>query len=198
MEHLNPRLDRALLQETLIVVLDHVLPVYPDIDYRLVGTGAALLHGVHLPAGDVDILVKERSGVDAFGAALSPFQCLEAPAWLPEARQYYANYLVHDVEVGISTVEVETDSDAIETYGPGPWERHYVLLPCGPYAVPTVKLELRLITELYRDRPDRYNPLLQHLSARGCDLDLVRRGLALGRLSQARQEEVLHRLGGES
>jgi hypothetical protein len=195
-EHLNPLLDRSRLQETLIIVLDHTLPLYPDIQYRLVGTGAALLHGADLPAGDIDILVKQRSDVDAFGVALSSFQCLEAPAWLPEARQFYANYVVNGVEVGISTVEVETDSDLIETFGPGPWERHYVLLPCGPYSVPTVRLELRLITELCRDRPDRYNPLLHHLGAHGCDLDLVRRGLALGRLSEVVQEDVLGQLQG--
>ena len=75
-EHINPLLTRSRLQETLIVVLDDVRPAYPDIDYRLVGTGAALLHGVDLPAGDVDILIKERAGVDAFGAALASFECL--------------------------------------------------------------------------------------------------------------------------
>jgi hypothetical protein len=196
MEHLNPLLDRSRLQATLITVLDHVMPVYPDIDYRLVGTGAALLHGVDLPAGDVDILVRERSAVDAFDAALAPYACLEPPAWLSHSHQYYANYAVNGVEVGISTVEIETGSDIIETYGPGPWERHYVLLPCGPYTVPTVALELRLITELYRDRPERYRPLIQYIRARGCDLDLVRRGLAAPRLPQAVQERVLGQLQG--
>ena len=161
MEHINRLLDRSRLQETLITVLDHTLPIHPDIQYRLVGTGAALLHGVDLPAGDVDLLVKERSDVDAFADALASFECLEPLAWLPDDDQYYANYMVNGVEVGISTVEVETDLDTIETFGSGPWERHYVFLPCGPYRVPTVKLELRLITELYRDRPERYNPIIQ-------------------------------------
>jgi hypothetical protein len=163
-----------------------------------VGTGAALLHGVDLPVGDLDLLFLERAGVDAFAAAFgaSPalFACLEAPAWLPDARQYYANYAAHGVEVGLSTVEVETESDAIETYGPGPWAKHYSLLPCGPYQVPTVDLELRLITEVWRDRPDRYTPLIATLRARGCDLDLVRRGLSGGRLPQERVERVLRQL----
>jgi hypothetical protein len=194
--HINSLLDRSHLQETLITVLDHTLRRYPDIEYRLVGTGAALLHGVDLPAGDVDLLFKERADVDAFADALSPFECLEPAAWLPEARQYYANYCVNGVEVGISTVEIETDSDIIETFGPGPWERHYVLLSCGPYQVPTVALELRLITELYRDRPERYRPLVQHLRAHGCDLDLVRRGLGTGSLAQALRENVLCQLEG--
>jgi hypothetical protein len=157
-----------------------------------------MLHGVDLPVGDLDILLLERTGVDAFAAALAPFDCLEPAAWLPEARQYYANYAVNGVEVGLSTVEVKTESDAIETYGPGPWQKHYSLLHCGPYQVPTVDLELRLITELYRDRPDRYTPLIGHLREHGCDLDLVRRGLSGARLPQEKVERVLRELGGQS
>jgi hypothetical protein len=192
-------LDRACLIETLTLVLDHVLPACAGIPYRLVGTGAAMLHGVELPVGDLDITLVERSHVDAFGAALSSFQCLEAPAWLPEARQYYGNYRVPagdkaGVEVGLSTVEIETDSDTFETYGPGLWEKHYTLLPCGPYQVPTVNLELRLITEVYRDRPDRYTPLIAHLREHGCDLDLVRRGLSRGWLPQERVESIVRQL----
>jgi len=203
MSRTGPMLDRARLIETLILVLDHVLPACAGIPYRLVGTGAAMLHGVDLPVGDLDITLVERSHVDAFGAALSSFQCLEAPAWLPETRQYYGNYRVlaagkaagkAGVEVGLSTVEIETDSDTFETYGPGLWEKHYSLLPCGHYQVPTVNLELRLITELYRDRPDRYTPLIVYLRQHGCDLDLVRRGLSRGWLPQERIERVLRQL----
>lgn len=197
MSHSDPNLDRSRLVETLTLVLDHALPACAGVAYRLVGTGAAMLHGVDLPVGDLDLLFLERAGVDAFCAALAPFECLEPAAWLPEARQYYANYLVNDAEVGLSTVEVKTESDAIETYGPGPWEKHYRLLPCGPYQVPTVDLELRLITELYRDRPDRVVPLVAYLRDRGCDLDLVRRGLSGGRLPPDRIERVLRQLGAE-
>ena len=183
MSHLTPTLDRARLVETLTLVLDHG-PPQGEVPYRLVGTGAALLHGVDLPVGDIDLLLVDRAGVDAFCAALAPFKCLEPATWLSEARQYYANYLVNGVEVGLSTVEIETESDAIETYGSGPWELHYSLLPCGPYQVPTVDLELRLITELYR----------AHLREHGCDLALVRHGLSGGWLPQDRVESVLRQL----
>ncbi|MBN1285069.1 MAG: hypothetical protein JXB47_06710 [Anaerolineae bacterium] len=186
-------LDQARLQETLITVLDHAMPACAQVEYRLVGTGAALLHGVQLPAGDVDILVKDREGVNAFGAALSSFECLEPPAWLPETRQYYANYNVDGVEVGISTVELETEVDAIETFGRGPWE-HFTVLQCGQYAVPAVALELRLITELVRNRPDRYTPIIDHMQAQGCDIELIRRGMDAAGLPHARQEDVLNRL----
>ena len=192
----NPLLDQALLREALITVLDHAMPACAQIEYRLVGTGAALLQGVQLPAGDIDILVKEREDVDAFGSALSPFKCLFPPTWLPEDRQYYANYEVNGVEVGISTVEVETDSDAIETFGRGPWE-HFSLIPCGPYTVPTVALELRLATELFRERPDRYTPIIQYMQSNGCDIDLIRGGMDAARLSQALREDVLNQLKGK-
>lgn len=189
----NPLLDQARLRETLTTVLDHTMPTCAQIEYRLVGTGAALLHGVQLPAGDIDILVKEREDVNAFGSALSSSKCLSPPTWLPEARQYYANYEVNGVEVGISTVEVETDSDVFETIGRGPWE-HFSLIPCGPYAVPTVALELRLITELARQRPDRYVPITQFMQVNGCDIELIRRGMEIARLPQASREDVLNQL----
>jgi hypothetical protein len=195
MAHPSPWLDQARLRRTLVAVLDCSMPACAGVEYRLVGTGAALLHGVELPAGDVDILVKERAGVDAFAAALASFRCVSTPAWLPHSRQYYGNYEVHGVEVGFSTVEVEADADTIETFGPGPWQ-HYALIPCGPHAVPTVALELRLITELYRDRADRYQPLIQYLQRHGCDSELVQRGMARVGLPQPLQESVLVQLRG--
>jgi hypothetical protein len=88
---------------------------------------------------------------------------------------------------------VVSDADTIETFGRGPWE-HFSLIPCGGYRVPTVALELRLVTELYRERPDRYQPLLAFMQAHGCDLDLVQRGLAMIGLPQSRQDEILNRL----
>jgi hypothetical protein len=189
----NPLLDQVRLRETLITVLDHAMPACARIEYRLVGTGAALLHGVQLPAGDIDILVKERRDVDAFGSALSPFKCLFPPTWLPEARQYYAKYEVNGVEVGISTVEVETHWDARETVGSGPWE-HFSRIPCGQYAVPAVAIELRLATELFRKRSDRYTPIIQHMQVNGCDIDLVRRGMEAAGLPQTLREDVLNQL----
>lgn len=153
-----------------------------------------MLHGVSLPAADMDILVRERSHVDAFGSALSQFRCLAAPAWLAPSKQYYANYEVNGVEVGISTVEVASDADTVETFGRGPWE-HFVLLRCGRYAVPTVALELRLITELFRNRPERYRALVRFMQSHGCDLDLIRRGMAAIRLPQAMQDDVFEKLG---
>jgi len=188
-------LDMDRLQTTLRMVLDHAGPALERYPYRLVGTAAALLQGVQLPTRDIDILVRERPAVDAIGAALAPFKCLQPPSYLPEARQYYGNYEVNGVEVGISTVEWETDSDGIECLGCGPWE-HYHLIPCGPYTVPAVALELRLVSELGRERPDRSRPLIQYMQAHGCDVELVRRGLAARGFAAEQQQEIVRQLTG--
>ena len=189
--HVNPLLDRKLLEDTLVIVLDRVMPEAGDVEYRLLGTGAALLHGVDLPAGDIAILVKDRKAVDAFNDALACFKCLYPPTFLEDMRQYYVEFEINGVDVGISTVEIETDLDWIETYGPGPWV-HYVLLPCGSHMVPTVKIELRLITELYRGRQERYDPLIEYMKTRVYDATLLNRGIK--GLKKDVQEKVLSRL----
>ncbi len=186
MLHPESFLNRVRLQQTLITMLDSIMPACAQVEYCLVGTSAALLHGVELPAADVDILVKERTDVDTISRALSPFRCLSVPAWLPDSRQYYASWEINGVEVEFSTVEVESDSDTIETFGRGPWV-HSVLLPCGPYAVPTAALELRLITELARNRPERYQPIIRYMQQNGCDIDLLQRGMDAAGLPDDRQ-----------
>lgn len=161
--------------------------------YRVGGTSAALLQGVRLPAGDVDLLVARREDVDTFAAALSSFPCLYAASWLPEASQYFTRYEVDGVQVEISTVEHETDSDVMECIGSGPWQ-HYILVDCGPHRVPVVRLELRLATELLRDRPDRYEPLIDHMAQRGFDPDLLERAMTARGLSPERRRLISDRL----
>lgn len=195
MEQSPSTLDRPRLLQILNTLLDHAMPACAHVDYRLVGSAAALLAGVELPVGDVDLLVRRREDVDTFYAALAPFECLVAPTWLPQARQYYGARKVDGVEVEISTVEIETEVDAVETFGRGPWE-HFVSIPCGPYTVSAVALELRLITELFRDRPDRYRPIIRTIREKGCDVDLVRRGLDAAGLPPAVRERVLAQLAG--
>jgi hypothetical protein len=60
--------------------------------------------------------------------------------------------------------------------------------------MPTVALELRLVTELYRQRPDRSAPIIQYLRLNGCDLDLIRWGMDAGGILRALQEDVLSQL----
>jgi hypothetical protein len=165
---------------TLCVVLTDLLRIAESavdrVEYRLVGTAASLLHGVRLPAGDVDILLKERAGVDAFSAALHACRCLTPPRYLEGSRQYFASFDMEGIAVEFSTVEWETASDIRECTGTGPWI-HYRMATVDRYRVPVVAPELRLITELTRRRPDRYRPILSFLRERGCDVGLLRRAI---------------------
>ncbi|MEU6723576.1 hypothetical protein ABZ917_07700 [Nonomuraea wenchangensis] len=185
--------DASLRPADVTTALDMALTalkaVGADPVYRVVGTSAALLQGVHLPVGDIDLLVTRREDVNTFAAALSSFPCLHAASWLPEASQYFANYDVNGVAVGMSTVEKQADSDGMECVGDGPWQ-HYILIRCGSHRVPVVRLELRLITELLRDRPDRYEPLLDHMGSHGFDSALLQRAMTARRLPAERQRLV--------
>ncbi len=86
--------------------------------------------------------------------------------------------------MGDGTVEWPTDSDAMECFGRGPWV-HFDLVSCGSHRVPNAATELRLITELTRRRPERYQPIVAYLRERGCDMELVRRGMVDRRIPVA-------------
>jgi hypothetical protein len=82
-----------LVRRALAMVLERIQPVAArsSLEYRVVETAAALVRGVTLPVGDLDILLKKRHGVDLFGAVLSDFPCITPPTYLADARQYFAN-----------------------------------------------------------------------------------------------------------
>ncbi|GIM91582.1 hypothetical protein [Paractinoplanes toevensis] len=105
-----------------------------------------------------------RSDVDRFVEALGG---AEPPGWLPAARQYFAHLDVGEIEVGLSTVEAPATPEMR-----GAWE-HYVELAVGRHVVPAVALELRLASELARERPDRIEPIVEHLRAHGADIGLL-------------------------
>lgn len=189
----RPLRGRTELQNVLSLVLDLVDPAVSGFEYRLVGTGAALAQGVQLPTGDIDILVARRADVDRFAAALSGFRCLEPPAWLPHDRQYFTHFEVEEIDAGASTVEIPTETDTFECIGEGPW-KHYVLVRVGNHLVPVVRLELRLVSELVRNRTDRYVPLIEHMRSHGADLPLVRRAMNDRGVDPAQQHDVLYQL----
>jgi hypothetical protein len=141
----------------------------------------------------VDILVAQRGDVDRFAAALSEFPCLTSPVWLPDARQYFARFEVEEIDVGVSTVEQFADTDTFECIGRGPWE-HYLHVGFGRHVVPVVSLELRLVSELVRDRPDRYVPLIEHMRLHGTNLQLVHKAMRERGVDRALQDRVLDQL----
>jgi len=58
-----------------------------------------------------------------------------------------------------------------------PWQ-HYVQIDFGKHTVPAVALELRLVSELIRDRPERYTPLIGYMRSHGTDLQLVQKSMS--------------------
>ena len=164
----RPIRDRDDLEAVLRTAFTHI----GEVRHRLVGTAAACWQGVDLPVGDIDLLVSRRHDVDAIAQALARFPCITAPRWLPASHQYFASHSVDGVEFSVSTVETPCPEDGWECQGPGPW-RHYVTVD----GIDCVRLELRLTTELLRGRPDRYTPLLAHLTTHGADLELLHRSV---------------------
>lgn len=185
------------VQSVMSTVLDRCSNAVADSDYRVVGTSAALLHGVHLPASDIDVLLRERAGIDAFAAALSQQECLSPPQYLDCSKQYFAKFRVQGIRVEFSTVEEDTKSATYECYGNGPWS-HFSMVKCGCWNTPVVALELRLLTELARGRADRYIPIWQFLQARGYDAALLERGLKDRGITRAEHIDLTPLTGSDS
>jgi hypothetical protein len=103
-------------------------------------------------------------------------EVVDGPMWLGDASQYFARLNASGVIIELSTVEVDADTDANECVGSGPWV-HFDLVPCGEFSVLAVALELRLVTEVARQRADRWTPIVEYFRSHPCDVALVERGL---------------------
>lgn len=185
------------VQAVMSTILDRSSDTVADSDYRVVGTAAALLHGVHLPAADVDVLLRERAGVHAFTAALSQQECLSPPQYLDCSKQYFASFRVQGITVEFSTVEADSKSATNECVGNGPWS-HFSMVRCGCWYTPVVALELRLLTELARGRADRYIPIWQFLQSRGYDTALLGRGLRDRGITRSEHVDLTPLTGSDS
>ena len=152
-----------------------------------------MVHGVDLPAGDIDILLKDRAGIDAFSVSLSSFECLTTPQFLEGSKKYFSAFRINGVEVEFSTVEGQTESETHECTGSGPWV-HYKIVSCGGHQVPVVCLELRLITEWSRHRPDRSSPIIQFMQSHGFDRELLARRLKDRGFSEIEQVNLLKQI----
>ncbi len=188
------REDQIRLAITL--VFDCIGTQLNGLRYCFVGTAASVVQGIPLRAGDIDILMEKREGVDIFSRALPAFPCLKPPTWLPDARQYYAAFQVNGVKVEASTVERPTDSDCLETLGEGPWA-HCKRIRFGGHFVPTIRLELRLATELALRRRERYTPLIRWLRIHGCNMKLLQQAMSAQGIPTDRQARVLERLSAK-
>jgi hypothetical protein len=166
-------LEQGDVQRALQTILARV----PDADFRLVGTASCVLRGIEIAANDVDVLFRERPAIDAWVASVADVaKVADEPTWLGDAGQYYARLDTRGVSVELSTVEIDTDTDTAECAGSGPWV-HFDRVDCGDFSIPTVALELRLVTEVARGRADRVEPIRAYLRSNHCDLALIERGL---------------------
>jgi hypothetical protein len=183
-------LDRASLAATLIGVVASVA----DVEWRLVGTAASAIRGVDLPVADVDVLFRERAGVDASFARLSPRADEAArPEWLADAQQYFARLVIDGVSVELSTVEFATALDTFECFGLGPWI-HYDDVDWRDVRVPAVASELRLVTEVNRGRVEHVTRLVEHLRRVGCDTALLERALVNAEVPEFARAQILEAL----
>lgn len=185
-----PIVENQRLLDVLGKVMDAIHRVLTPDHYRLVGTTASMLHGAQTPSKGVDFLMRDRDSVDAFHLALSIFKIDAPPTYLPDDQQYWASYFVDGVHVNVTTTEWAAEGDAIESSGEGPW-KHFSQLPIGQYSVPTVDLELRLVSELFRCRPDRYDPLIDFMRTRKVNVELLQRSMDQRQLPPEQQADVL-------
>jgi hypothetical protein len=160
---------------------------------RIVGTASSLLRGVEVPAGDVDILAKDRATVDQLAreADHAGATCDAAPRWVdtPFGGQYIADYHVGTVLIEFSTVELSLPDPnyLAECAGDAPW-LHFDSIDIEGYAVPVVASELRLLSDVMRGRADRWLPIASFLAKYGYDERLL--SAAMARLPSELQAEV--------
>ncbi|HEX4492434.1 MAG TPA: hypothetical protein VH914_14585 [Acidimicrobiia bacterium] len=165
------------------------------VELRVVGTASSALRGIATAANDVDVVFRERAGVDEwFGALAADGEVLHEPRWLAPSCQYFARVRVVGAVVELSTVEIDDDGDTNECFGRGPWT-HFDVVVHGTTAIPVVATELRLITEIVRGRRDRIGPLVERLRRGPCDRALVRRGLTRAAIAPDDAARLLTALG---
>lgn len=187
-------LTPELLRQTLTTVLN-LAKREGGFDCRLIGTAADLLRGVPIEPGDVDFLMPTRSDVDTFARALAAYRCLSPPTWMPCCVQYYTAFEVGGVPVDASTVESPSQSTFIEAFGSGPWT-HFSEVAVGDTRVAVVAPELRLATELCRDRKDRAEIIARWMRDHGCDTPLLRNAMKARGIDEATQSSVMATITG--
>jgi hypothetical protein len=97
-----------------------------------------------------------------------------------DRHQYFASFTIDAVKVEISTIELTSDLDVMETFGTGPW-KHFSLAKIGEYVIPIVAIELRLVTEIMRGRDDRIESIIAYLKETNINKKLLIRALSTER-----------------
>lgn len=192
--------------EALATVLDAAGDLVGSLRFCLVGTASSRVRGIPLPVGDVEFVAADRHTVDALFARISadlPRLPVEHAAELQKFAGrgratdlwfYAAAWRVEGVSIGWATCEpvggmprdpmrlsadvraVHVHSDVYECLGRAPWI-HSDVVQVGDHAVCCVATELRLVSELVRERGERYDPIFDYLEDRPFDRDLLARAV---------------------
>lgn len=190
--------DAGFVTITRDEAIEALRPLLPELErcrdhVRIVGTASSLLRGVDVPAGDVDILARDRTTVDQLAreADAAGATCDARPRLIdtPFGGQYIADYHIGDVPVQISTVElsIPDPSYVAECAGDAPWA-HFDMIDIDGHAIPVVASELRLVSDVIRGRADRWLATASFLADDGYDDRLL--GDALARLPLELQTAV--------
>jgi len=168
-------LSRQQVRDTFQVWVPALGPFLDDV--RVVGTASSALRGIDLPVGDIDVLARNRSIVNALAAACTAdgWACVRAPELSTGdgLDQYFASFDLLGAKIEISTVEGESQpGDLAECVGAAPWI-HFDTVMVDDQPIPVVASELRLKSEIIRGRRERWEPIAAHMSETGFNRSLL-------------------------
>jgi len=168
-------LSRQQVRDTFQVLMPALGSFLGDV--RVVGTASSALRGIDLTVGDIDVLARNRSTVDAIAAAWTAdgWASVGAPELLTGdgLDQYFASFDVLGAKIEISTVEGACQpGDLAECVGAAPWI-HFDTVMVDDQAIAVVASELRLKSEIIRGRRERWEPISAHMSETGFNQRLL-------------------------
>ncbi len=206
---LSPTSSEMAWQTALRQVLEvtHEPLSHAKVGWAVIGSGASTLQGCRLPPADIDILFAEPEGVHQFAQFMSVFAVPRRPRegelWLSSREQpvafeppdpqkevwNFGRWMIADCKIEAAHIarpagDPSMAQDWICEPGPRIWP-HIRHVPFGRYQVPVVPLEIRLGTELLRERKERVDEIVAVLQGQGHDRELLRQALSRQHLAVA-------------
>jgi DNA-binding transcriptional MerR regulator len=180
----------------LMDIFDCISPVIPEDQYLLCGTAAGLFQGVFQPVRDINLLTKAHKQVNGFAQAMHNFPQVLKPTYFESKKLYCTTHLIRGVEVSMAALDdYRDDAEKGDTFL-NPWD-HFSELQIGSYTIRAEALELRLATEIARERPRHYQPLIKHMQKHGADLELAQRAMSAKAISNNTVKKVISQIQNE-
>ena len=177
-------------------VLDCISTVISAEQYLLCGTAAGLFQGVFQPVRDINLLAKTRTQVDDFSHALRIYPQVEKPIYTESEKLYRATHLIRGVEVSMTALDTSQEDSENMVTSLSPWD-YYTEVKIDSHTIRTEALELRLASEIARERPRHYLPLIKHLQKHGADVDLAQRAMAAKAIANDTMRKVISQIRNE-